>query len=170
MSDAAIRTCLEEVLTGAAAVVRPFTPGELSPDIANGASDYTRLVRSDVTPLFEVSLSYSPAADQVTQPSDTWIEKLDLTISTIYTLEAEVLLAEEYRAVKSDSASLGHRIRTSLAWGGNMTTTQTGESTGILSGMLQWVSTSVTTDDAKVGLYVTKHTFTGWVMSTEAIV
>jgi hypothetical protein len=175
MTDLIIRDCIEEILTGVITGIRPIIEGTLRSDPATGQTLYNQAVGAIVEPTFDVSIEYEPTEEQCQQPSPIWIEKINIVITTCYVLDSPVLDSSDYYLVKANSAIVGKKIRVALSWPGKLTYNDIGESTGIISGCLRHVSSLITKDRSPMagiepGLYITEHTFAGFVQSTELVV
>ena len=174
MSDAVIRQCIREALTGVLAGVRAIPVGTLA-EANTGETDYAQAVAAMVLPTFELTLGEFPTpTEQVMQPGSLWIEGLSLKVRLVYKLDSAVLTPVVLGAVRSQARDIGKQIRTLFAWEGTLAETDANEPTGIASGVLDWTG-STTTQDASAAtadqaLYVVEHTFTGWTYSTEEII
>jgi hypothetical protein len=174
VSDAAIRQCIREVLTGVLVGVRGI-PVDTLQEVSPGATDYTAAVDAMVLPTFELSIGYFPTpTEQIMQPGSAWVEGVSLKVRTVYKLESAVLTPTVLDAVRSESAAMGKQIRTLLRWPGTLLATAANEPTGIADGVMEWTGTT-TAQDARSAtgdqaLFATEHTFTGWTYSTEEII
>ncbi|MFA7295712.1 MAG: hypothetical protein WC211_00835 [Dehalococcoidia bacterium] len=174
MSDAAIRQCIREVLTGVLEGVRGI-PVDTLREQNSGESDYAQAVASMVMPEFELTIGYVPTpTEQVIQPSSLWIEGITLRVRTVYKLDSAVLTPARIGEVRSRSADIGKQIRTLFKWPGTLEFTATNEPTGIAGGVMEWGGMTTAQDanpaNSDQRLYTTDHNFTGWIVSTEEII
>lgn len=176
IDEAAIRTRISEVLTGVASGVRAMTAGELSDDLAPGASDVTASQRAAVVPRFTIAIDYEPSAERPQGPGTMALDGIVVTIVMTALHASQALSRVDYDATKALIAELGAQTRAAFSWPGKLTTTSAGTATGIVSGVLRWDGTRVSRDTPPEpnapggGLYVVEHRFSGVVRSTLAVV
>ena len=175
LDEEAIRDTIAEVLTGAVAGVRAITAGFMSADGVQGGDDFLAAARAMVTPTFSVRIEYEPSPDRPQGPAPIWMDTINVTVTTTYTPYTPALLPNEAHAVKATSAAIASAMRIAFAWPGKLTSTSLGAATGIVSGMLMHVSSTVSRDQpaqidgAVAGIYETVHVFTGTVLIAAAV-
>lgn len=173
LNETAIRAAIAEVLEGASAGVRAIDAGIASGDLAEGATDLTKAQRAVSVPVaYTVAISYDPVEGAPQQPSPLWIEAITVAIKSVSLLGSQALPSADYTAVKATAAQFGNAIRVAFCSPGKLRTTSAGDLTGICSGSLRWLGTSVTRDAPAQpgveggGLYELEHRFTGFLSMT----
>jgi len=172
LNETAIRDVIAEVLTGAILGVRAIPADNLSADAAEGMDDLALSGRALTLPVFTVAIGYEPLDDPPPQPSNIWIEQINVTITQTSLLFTAALTPAQYRAAKAGSATISSAIRIAFSWPGKLSTSAAGSPTGILSGVLRWTGLSVIRDQAPQqgqaeggGLYQTRSDYTGFVQT-----
>ena len=172
LNEDAIRDTIADVITGAIAGVRAIAVGSLSADAAEGMTDLALASRALPLPVFTVAIGYEPLDDPPPQPSNLWLEQINVAITQTYLLSTAALQPNEYRAAKATSAAIASAIRIAFSWPGKLSMSAAASPTGILSGVLRWTGSSVTRDQAPQqgqaeggGLYQTRSDFTGFVQT-----
>ena len=172
LNEGVIRDVIAEVLTGAILGVRAIPAGNLSADAAEGMTDLAMAGRALTLPVFTVSIGYEPLDDPPPQPSNLWLEQINVTITQTYLLNTAALAPNQYRAAKATSAAIASAVRIAFSWPGKLSANAAASPTGILSGVLRWTGSSVTRDQAPQqgqadggGLYQTRSDFTGFVQT-----
>lgn len=173
-TENALRTCIIELLTGEVSGIRSIPNGKLDICFNTGSDLFNQAVSSLVRPVIDIKIEYSKSADQVMQPSPIWIENVKIVIETAFLQKTAAVGHLSYQQTKSDSSDLGFAIRSLLGWPGKLITNDAGEPTGLISGILQYESSTVTKDQVPIagqgpGLYITEHVFTGWIKRTPAV-
>ena len=188
LNASAIRKCIRQVLEGEITGVRAITPGLLSCDIAEGATDETISGRvlahasAGVTNgLALVAIAYPPSADAIMGPGPTVITGIEVTITLTYLLNTQALGAEFYSSPKESADAVAHAITVAFIWPGKLAATITPPSqtavdpTGIVNGYLTGAGWTVVRDDAPQsgqvsggGLFQIQNVYTGTVVTTES--
>ncbi len=172
-SDAAIRTAVSDVIVGVITGVRSMGVGNLTDDIAVGATSQTAAQRATVKPTVTISTAYTPHPDAPSQPGPDWFDTLTLTLTFTSLLPTEALGRVAIDLVKATQANGAANLRAAFAWPGKLTTTNAGVATGIVSGVLRFEGMTVVRDTPPTatdgGLYVTEHRFSGTVHSAVSV-
>lgn len=128
-------TALRECLLGTIGDVRTVTPGDVT-ERAYPATVEHEAARVLTGPRFEVSVErFAPSGDGPWEHSPSRLHHLEIRVRTEWTTAHE-LLDDERARVRAEALDLLEACRAALMRGGNLLTTDAGDSTGIVSGCL----------------------------------
>lgn len=164
---------LREVLEAGAGSLRTITAGTFGGNLPASFSADAEAVRAIGVPQVEAEIS-----EQVRHPSQPPIlsnvafQLITITVRVVRRLGAvEQLDGAARDVVKAAAAADSDVIRQALEWPAQMRTTDAGEATGLVSGLLTWVKSATafaTTTDDGTAIVRTEHTFTGSLRSAPA--
>lgn len=162
----AILTAIRQVTEDAAGSIRIIAADTYEPGAAEGRSQLAQATEAMVSPRAEARIT-DTTQHPASPPEQGSFMLLGLAIEVVVTrrYDASHALDPDVRtALYAVAAQDSGRLKQALGWPGNLTETVSGTPTGLVSGCLRYVSSSVgeleSIDDAN-GLIRTTHEFTG---------
>lgn len=163
-------TAIEELLEGTIGSVRTVTSGDFMNTVYSGQDDEAKAVQALVKKSFDVApltLERSPAT--LTERSSLVLIEARLRVSVAYRLDSEVVKSRR-KAVRAEAADDAETIRQALSYPGNLTQTNAGEDTNLVSGMLlEDGPYQVTREDWDANLMETQRDYRGWLEVSQAV-
>ena len=172
INAAAILKRIEQVLVDSLGNLRTVPAGRFQADSYEGISDDTEAIRAFVLPTVDaeiVAMRRHPQSP-MTMHSLALMEidvKASITRATDATAKVD---AATRRTVKAAAVADADIVRQALSYPGNLATTSAGTSTGIVTGMLSYIDSSIQVRfGGDVGARVTSvHRLRGVVQITQA--
>lgn len=129
---------LREVLEDGYGSLRTITADTYGGNLPDGLTEMGDAIRSTGRPQVEASIEgLRPSAAGHAIIGSVLLYDFDLRVRVVRKLGADLLTNGAARdAVKAAAATDSDVLRQALSWPGNLTTTQAGDATGLLSGMV----------------------------------
>lgn len=170
---AAIKTRIREVLLSAAGLLRPITVGTYGGDLPDGVGD-AELARRTV-PVARIEARWMGGKRSESSPNrmgNIALYDSDWSVRVVRVLPRTAQIDDATRDAVGAAALLDSDVLSqALGFPGNLTTTAAGTATGIVSGLMSYVSSSSVVRgqvDDGAGVIETDHRFTAILRATPA--
>lgn len=161
LAASAILTAIEEVLDGELGTVRTFALTDLSSNTYPSLPAEEKARRAMIKPRFDVNITdvrRHPASPP--EKSNKAFYLFDVSIALEYKLEHEAI-EDDRRAIRAQALLDSEKARQALGWPGNLTLTDDGTATGIVSGLLTFKTSSPVSEDFERRLLTRRLEFEG---------
>jgi hypothetical protein len=171
---AACLTRIREVIEDSRGILRTVPTNRFTGDLPEGLGDSEEARRGIVGPRVDASIT-GLARNPASPPTmgNVMLSDVDILVRVVRTVTPLEQLDDDSRDALAALAALDAEVlQQALGFAGNLTTTQAGTATGIVSGLLRWLKTSVRvkrviSDGAQT--IETLHTFRAIVKSAPAV-
>lgn len=174
IATSALLTRLREVLEdgyGSLRTIAAATYGGNLPEDFTGQGDSVRSLGQPQVECLITKITRSPSSPIL--KSNVALYELDVRVRIVRRMSADLAVSETARdAVKAAASTDADVITQALSWPGNLTTTQAGASTGVVSGMLSHRESSTTVSgvvEDGASIVETLHLFTGTIQSAPPV-